>query len=122
MASTSNKNTKSDYCLQQRQFNENFDYTKYDHSQYGSPYKPAFPDAGNAPPSRMWRDNLAQNPIEIESALLGIGSTNLVTPQAPVQPHLNCLPSMTFFERNSVIMPHNLVIENNQRPFPTSGR
>ena len=35
----------------------------------------AFPAAGSIP-SLMWRTALSENPIEIESALFGIGSTN----------------------------------------------
>lgn len=122
MASTRNKNTPSDYCLQQRQFRNNLNYMEYTYSQSGQAYRPAFPAAGSAPPSHMSRDNLSTNPITIESQLFGIGSTNLVTPYKTVCPDFKHVPEIKFFERNSVIMPAPLVIERNQRPFPTAGR
>ena len=87
---------KSDYCLQQRQHKQNLGYNMYEHSQWGTPTTTAFPAAGSAPPSLMWRDALSANPIEIESSLFGIGSTNLVTPQKPVCPQLKQLPTIHF--------------------------
>lgn len=118
MASTRNKNTKSDYCIEQRENKHNLGYTTYEHSQWGTPTVTAFPAAGSAPPSLMWRNALSNNPIEIESALFGIGSTNLVTPVPQVCPQLKQLPTIHFFERNKVIMPEPFVLDANERPFP----
>ena len=42
MASTSNKNTRGDYCLQQQIFERNMDYNLYQHSQHGSSYQVLF--------------------------------------------------------------------------------
>jgi hypothetical protein len=122
MASTRNNNTKSDYCLQQRQYARQFEYQEYAHSQHGQPYVPAITAGGSAPPSRMWRNNLSHNPIEIESTLFGIGSTNLVNPQPKVCPKLKYPPVLHFFERREVIMPEPLEVEPNQRAFPVPGR
>ena len=118
MTSTRNNNTKSDYCLQQRQFQNNLGYNMYEHSQWGTPTVTAFTAAGSAPPSLMWRTALSANPIEIESALFGIGSTNLVTPQKPVCPKLKQLPTIHFFERNKLVMPEPFILDQNERPFP----
>jgi hypothetical protein len=119
MTSTRNNNTKSDYCLQQRQFEQNLGYNMYQHSQWGTPNVTAFPAAGSAPPSLMWRTALSNNPIEIENALFGIGSTNLVNPQKPICPELKKLPTINFFERNKVVMPEPFILNQNERPFPT---
>lgn len=117
MASTRNINMSSDYCLQQKKYREISDYKFYKHSQYGTTIHTAIPCVGYMP-SHLPRDALSKNPVEIESALFGISSTNLVNPQKPVQPYLNNIPSKQFFQRTPLIMPDALVMENNQRPFP----
>jgi hypothetical protein len=117
MASTRNKNTTSDYCLEQKQNHQIFGYTEYNHSQYGAAFKNALPTVGITP-SHMPREAFSKNSIDIESALFGINSTNLVTPQAPVAPKLTPLPEVAYFERIPFILPNPLVVENKQRPFP----
>ena len=117
MASTRNNNTPGNYCLQQRSYTLAEKYDLYKNSQYGSAYSPGIPCVGYTP-SHMPRDTLSKNPVEIESALFGINSTNLVTPQKPVQPELKTVPMRQFFERIPLIMPKPLVIENKQRPLP----
>ena len=67
----------------------------------------------------MPREAFSHNSVEIESSLFGINATNLVNPQAPVQPKLKQLPEKSFFERLPMYMPEPLVVERNQRPFPT---
>lgn len=121
MASTRSKNTPGDYCIEQRENRNKIDYKLYEHSQYGTPTLTAFPAAGSAPPSHMSRTAFAKNSIDIENALFGIGSTNLVNPQAPVYPQLQELPTIKFFERNKVIMPEPLVVKKGERGFPIAG-
>ena len=117
MASTRNINTPSDYCLQQRSFRDACDYDLYKYSQYGHTPNPSIPCVGYTP-SHMPRDTLSNNPVEIESSLFGINSTNLVSPQPQVNPQLKTIPMKQFFQRTPMIMPKPLVIEHNQRPFP----
>lgn len=117
MASTRNINTPSDYCLQQRSYRDACNYDLYKYSQYGHTPNPAFPCVGYTP-SHMPRDTLSNNPVEIESALFGINSTNLVKPQPPAKPQLKKIPMKQFFQRTPMIMPNPLVMEHNQRPFP----
>ena len=117
MASTQNKNTPNDYCLEQRQFALGGKYTTYEYSQYGHAYNPAMPCVGIIP-TNLSRDVYSKNYIDIESSLLGINSTNLVNPQVPLVPEWKQIKSVKFFDRIPVIMPKPLVIENNQRPFP----
>jgi len=43
MASTRNRNTPGNYCLEQRQFAESTNYTLYSNSQYGAAYNTQLP-------------------------------------------------------------------------------
>jgi hypothetical protein len=118
MASTRNKNACGDYYLEQRNYHLNREYTSSKYSSYGRAYKEALPDLGITP-SRMSRDTLSHNPVDIESFLRGTGSTNLVTPYCPPTPEYKTLNNISFFDRLQVFMPAPLVIEKGQRPFPT---
>jgi len=117
MASTRNKNTQENYKIQQMNFRQLEDYELYENSQSGAAFSPSLPVLGFNP-SRMSRNDLAHNPIEIESSLFGINSTNLVNPQNKVVPQQKTLPEKEFFKRQELIMPNPLAIEKNQRPFP----
>jgi hypothetical protein len=117
MASTRNNNTPSDYCLQQRSYKNSRTYTDYEHSQVGRAYKNALPCMGITP-SHMPREAFSNNSVEIESALFGINSTNLVNPEKPVIPQLKTLPEISYFERLPTYIPEPLVVEKDQRPFP----
>jgi len=116
MASTRNKNTKGDYCLQQRSIRQQREHIEYVHGPFGTAYDPALPCLGFNP-SHMPAATFSKNPVEIESSLFGINSTNLETPKPNTIAHLKKLPQKDFFDRLPMIMPHNLVIENNQRPL-----
>jgi hypothetical protein len=65
----------------------------------------------------MSREHFSRNSVDIESALFGINSTNLVDPQAPVVPQLKQLPEVKFFDRMAMFMPEPLVVEKAARPF-----
>lgn len=117
MASTRNINTPEDYCLQQRSYGQSYGYNTYENSFVGRAYHTAIPCLGITP-NHMPRDTLSNNPVEIESSLFGIGSANLVQPQAPVKPELKRIPEISFFTTTPVIMPEEFSILNNQRPFP----
>ena len=117
MASTRNINSKGDYHLEQRDFAMSRIYNEYSHSAQGCAFKPSIPSIGITP-GRMARNNLSYNPIDIESQLFGINSTNLVNPQKAISPRLKEIQTSIFFDRLPVHMPKPLVIENNQRPYP----
>jgi hypothetical protein len=117
MTSTRNINTRGDYNLEQNNYLSSRIYTGYKHSAQGCAYNPSIPSIGITP-GRMSRNTLSHNPVDIESALFGINSTNLVNPQPPIRPQLKKVPTSIFFERIPVHMPKPLVIENNQRPYP----
>ena len=116
MASARSKNTPGNYKLEQsiNKLSSKYDFYKY--SQHGPAYQPTIPGIGFFP-SAMSREALSSNPIEIESALFGINSTNLVDPKPDTIAHLKTIPRKDFFNRTSMIMPDKLVVENNQRPL-----
>jgi hypothetical protein len=118
MASTRNKNTCANYCLEQRMTTQSQKYLEYKNAASGAAYSPAIPCMGIMP-SQMPREAFSRNSVDIESALFGINSTNLVEPQQPVVPQLNKLPEVSFFTRMQLVMPDPLVVEKSQRPFPT---
>jgi len=115
MASTRNNNTKSDYMLEQRNFQL---YEAYNNQStfFGKSYMPATPNCGLAPPKFSIHEQ-SYNGIDIESELRGIDSTNLVKPKAPVVSQLKKLPEVVFYDRTPMILPVQLVVEKLQRPF-----
>ena len=116
MTSTSNKNTITDYALEQAGLIKLYNERLYTNSAYGRPIQEHYPTIGYTP-SHMSRDAFSNNPIEIESQLFGIGSSNLVTPCKAVIPIVKEVPFKDFFERNKeLMMPQPLVYYNNQRP------
>ena len=117
MASTRNKNTCSNYCLEQRILTQSLKYSEFRNGASGAAYRPAIPCMGIMP-SQMPREAFSRNSVDIESALFGINSTNLVETQQPVVPELTRLPEVSFFGRMQLVMPDPLVIEKSQRPFP----
>lgn len=115
MTSTRNNNTLGDYCLQQRQYNSASVYVMNPERRFA--HVNTFPCTG-VNVGYMPAQNLSYNPVAIETALYGIGSTNLVNPKPPTYPYLKSLPNLAFFSRNGVFMPEPLVVKKNQRPFP----
>ena len=116
MTSTRNKNTAIDYKLEQKINNHLLDNNIYLHSSSGRPVSEFIPAIGYTP-SHMSRDALANNSIDIESALYGIGSCNLVNSCQKVDPSLKNINFKEFFDRsNEVIMPPPMAFNNNQRP------
>lgn len=118
MTSTRNKNTSQDYNLEQKLNKKVINERLYLHSASARPVNESIPTVGYIP-SHMSNYALSNNPIDIESTLFGIGSTNLETSCEATIPSLKNLEYKDFFSRQTtVIMPYPLVIDNNQRPFP----
>jgi hypothetical protein len=117
MASTRNRNTRGDYNLEQQTYKTSRIYNSYLYAAQGCAFQPSIPTIGLMP-NHMPRHTLSRNPIDIESVLFGIGSTNLVNPKIPIKPDLKRIPTSVFFERLPMHMPKPLVIENDQRPYP----
>lgn len=116
MSSTSNKNTPGNYAAEQRINDRMGDYRTYIHSA------PAEANSGHHPgrgvlPAKTARKELCANYTDVESQLRGIGSTNLVTPQKPVNPDYKTPSSLNFIDGLEVTLPEPLVVEKNQRPY-----
>ena len=93
MASTRNKNTPGNYCLEQKQFSNSQGYTLYPNSQYGAAYNTRFAGNGLNPAQIPW-NKLSYNAPDIESFLFGINSTNLVKPAPCFVPELAKIDSV----------------------------
>ncbi len=117
MASTRNKNTPGNYCLDQRQNTQSESWQLYTNGANGLAYDTRLAGVGLNPGQMPW-STLSYNPVEIETFLFGIGSTNLVNPVKPLRPELKCLNSVNLFKKQDVIMPIPLTVSKSQRPFP----
>lgn len=118
MTDTSLKNSRGMYCLEQRNLERQHDERMWKYKCMA--YDSAFPCVGvNMPMMNNGYNNgvLSNNAADIESALFGIGSTNLVTPKPKVMPRLNNLKNVKFFNRLNTIMPNPLIVEKYQRPI-----
>jgi hypothetical protein len=117
MASTRNKNTPGNYCLDQKQYTNSEAWQLYINGANGYAYDTRLPGNGLNPGQFPW-SKLSHNPADIESFLFGINSTNLVNPAPPLVPQLTCLKTANVFKTTPVIMPIPQAIPKNQRPFP----
>lgn len=116
MASTRNKNTPGNYYLEQRNSTLSEQYKLYENSQHGAAFNTMLPGNGlNV--ARIPRTHMAHNPVDIESSLFGINSTNLVTPAKPTKPSLIKLQTSDVYKKEVVWLPENLVVEKHQRPL-----
>lgn len=118
MASTKNKNTKSDYLVEREVNKRYFEYVNFLNSSQGPATDFKIHNGGSAPPSKLSRDFLCGNAIDVESRLRGIGSTNLVIPQDRVIPKINKYENISFFDRGYTVIPDPLIVLENQRARP----
>jgi hypothetical protein len=113
MSSTRMKNDMCDYKIQQNAFKQEKEYMTYKGQAISNPV--GFSQVGLGI-GQMPNFLLSENAVDIGSYLKGINSTNLVNPQQPIKPELNCLPEIKVYQTPAkVIMPKPLVIEKNQR-------
>jgi hypothetical protein len=117
MASTRNKNTSGNFCLDQRQNTNTESWQLYTNGANGHAYDTKLPGNGLNPGQLPW-SSLSSNPADIESFLFGINSTNLVNPAPELIPELKCLQTANIFKSARVVMPIPLVVSKEQRPFP----
>ena len=114
--STQNRNTPSDYCLEQK---KNKDTVEWNLNPYGAGGCYQAFEAGSVPPSRIC-DQLSSNPIDTESWLMNLDQRLETVKRIVLNLSKNeILPMLSFYERpNNVIMPEPFVVEPNQRAFP----
>lgn len=116
MASTRNRNTPLNYRQEVRLNQTAQQWQLYAHGAGGTNAGPTHWAGNGLLQGHLPRSELSYNPVEIESYLFGIGSTNLVEPQAPLTPRLKCLTQANLYETPAVLMPVPLVVPKNQRP------
>ena len=119
MASTRLKNAPNMYKREVNKYNKHYSNNTYVGKVLHD--KTYLPGLGmNYPSFNSGINNsiLSSNGADIESALFGIGSTNLVQPKAPVSAQMNNLSNISFFdakpETNNMI-PEPLVVHNQER-------
>lgn len=113
MSGTRIKQTRGNFVADQRQVSRQEEWLLNRTSCMND--RPAFPVGINAP--RMPGSVLANNYVDIETSLFGIGTNNYMFPQKPVIPLPIQLPQVSFYESAPVyipILPHLL---QNQRPL-----
>jgi len=117
MASTRSINTPGNYYLEQKQYHDSKQYKLYKNSQYGEAWNTNLCGNGLLP-GQLPREKLSYNPVEIESFLFGVNSTNLVNREPPLIAQLISLPDVNIYNKNTtILMPLPLVVEKN-RPYP----
>lgn len=119
MTSTRLKNAPNAYKRQMDSFNKSYENNIYVgkilHNQN------YFPGLGmNYPtiPNGINSNILSSNGADIESSLFGIGSTNLVKPQAPISVNLNNMNNIDFFNpkpQSNNVIPEPLVVSTQER-------
>ncbi len=114
MASTRNKNTRGNYALELNQCINSQDYLL--NKKYGEAAQTNQPGNGIGC-AQLPRDHLSGNPIEIESFLRGIGSTDLTKPVQELTPDLKCMQQLDLFRAPQVILPTPFQAQTDQRPL-----
>jgi hypothetical protein len=115
MASTRSKNTPGNYTSEQSAYFRQFDNVIYKNGPSGQAYKTHF--AGNGLlPGKCGSMNLSYNYADVESYLLGIGSTNLVNPKPDPVVQLKYIQSINIADKTPVIIPSPFIPASDQRP------
>jgi hypothetical protein len=113
--STRDKNSRANYCLEQQGINKIMNHRLYDNGPNGDAYNPAFPQYIN--PSKMPANLFSFNAVDIESALLNIGASNLVEPTKECLPLFKSnLEEIKFFEKTRLIKENMFIPSNTERP------
>lgn len=112
MTDTRHKSQRGDYELEQNANLGQIDYKL----KYGNPVNTYLPGNGLIGQRNVSRTNLANNSCDIESMLRGIGSCNMVSPQAEIVPDIRQLKQLHLFDSQPTFIPDPLVVHKNQRP------
>lgn len=125
MAATRNKNTQGNYCLDQRQNTAIESWHLYSHGATGEAVQTHWAGNGLNPGQLPW-NALSYNPVDIETFLFGIHSTDLTASSSipsyqsrdsmGFTPELKCLATAHLYATPSIVMPVPQTIPKNQRP------
>ena len=116
MSSTRNINTPGNYKLEEHKNFQCEQYNLYPNSASGEAYNQKLAGIGLLPGQVPWTQ-LSYNPVNTESFLFGINSTNLVKPEHVFVSEPKPITYENLYQPKPVYMPVPLVIERN-RPFP----
>tara|TARA_B100001287_G_C22637554_1_gene508385 strand:+ start:788 stop:1141 length:354 start_codon:yes stop_codon:yes gene_type:complete len=116
MASTRNNNTRENYSIQ-TSVNKNSNIYRLN-DNFSINNRTFLPDFG-LNPAQLPRESqvMYNNSVDVESSLFGINATNLVNPREPIKGSNITRPVIRFYNKNALIMPKGLVMENDQRPL-----
>lgn len=120
MSSTRNINDILNYTAEIKRNDEVNGYKFNINSQYGRSknFLGRFKLPESTQPTRQLNpDHLSYNPIDIESELRGINSTNLVNGSFSVKPDLKKIDNYKFYSRVPLILPSQITNDQNQRPL-----
>ena len=112
MASTRNKNSKEDYCLEKNKSSRFTEHQNYKYSRHN--YDPKLPGFGYMP-THIPASDLTYNYVNVESQLFGIGANDLEKPRIMEQPDSKHMKELTLIQQTPVLMPRPITIEKNQR-------
>lgn len=112
MAATRNKFMYNEFCVSAKQVKKQQDMSMA--LEVCANDRPAWPVRLNAP--HMPSTVLANNAIDIESSLRGIGANNFVYPRKPVTPQQVTLPPVRFYDEKPVYVPVLPDMYERQRP------
>lgn len=112
MASTRSKNTPGNYKIEQNAYIDR--HVNIMNITKQTPEIKAFPGNGLLQGKVASRD-LANNYVDIESTLFGIGSTNLVQTLPLVTPEINIHPSLNIIDKIPMFIPAPLTVNTNER-------
>jgi hypothetical protein len=118
MASTRNKNTAGNYCLEKRQNKDIEQWWQYRNGAGGYAYQTHQAGDGLLQGRVPW-DVLSTNAVDTESFLRGIGANNLETPQPAVfTPQPLFYDKVDLFKKETIYMPSPIMLSKQARPFP----
>jgi len=117
MASTRNKNTRGNYCLEQREYSRAIDWELYPNASSGVAYNTGIPGNGLLP-GQINCNQLSYNSTNIESFLFGINVTDLTKDNFQcITPEIKQLDMVNIFSSEPTYLPEKLIVSKNNRPF-----
>ena len=116
MASTRNRNDRGNYQSEERGREDQRLYSLFRNQGNGQAFNNHFAGDGLLG-GQMGPLALSRNFADIDSYLKGTGSTNLVSPQPEIRPHLKELEPLSIINRIPLHIPAPLRHIKNQRPL-----
>jgi hypothetical protein len=116
MANSRSKNTPGNYAQEKWEKQMLSNYRMFENNAGAAAYTKHLAGLGFYGGPRMANFELSENSVDIESALRGLNTGNLESPQAEVQPVPKNLLTMNLYEAPTVFIPRPGIIPSGQRP------